>query len=595
MFISCLWPLVVLGQKYADQTDLRHYLNSSHVGASWVLFWATMVVIGAFTVTRIYSVTPSSEAVGRASAIRVLQTLATILTVLITLWITVYKMDLEEKFFGKATMQKTVHGFMSTLSSVGYLEKQEVEETLTSPALVYSGYEMARGCYAGLALLVGIALALQVLSSPHSERQGLVAGKDAAMSETLFLPSMLLGSATFLLVLLSRRHQAPIFILFGVQLWMYLQWTRLVRSRSSLDGSQEGESIASINRTRTDIVVEEEEKEEDGDDADNHGKADEENNGRDEDDSIWLQQGLRSVPGLSSIHSCTILIWILTSFFVLGNSNSIASIDISNAYVGIQAYDIGLTGLLTFLSNWAGPIWWTIAGTAVVLRWDLALEDVFEEGDQKWQDVVEEEKQWKTVEGWKKLEGKKVLSRRTKRRILRRRQAVAAATQAASSAPATMDASTGSTTMDDSGGNTKVASHEDGLQHDSVTGDEDQHALLGEDGEEEDPDSFYVYEEAPEPTADDIAVSSQAELSSAFRRSRGSSLGRSRLLEHLILTSLFFATSLYCLSIAAIVLRHHLFIWTVFSPKVLYQMAWTVMFQLSVQVLVVGGLSLLFA
>ncbi|GJJ70235.1 ethanolamine phosphate transferase 2 subunit G [Entomortierella parvispora] len=576
------------GQKYADQIDLRHYLNSSHMDVSWVMFWASMVAIGVFTVSRIYSVTPSKESIGRASATRVFQGLATILTLLISLWITVYKMDLEEKFFGETLMQNSVHGPMSMLSSVGYL-MQETEGSLNSAILIYSGYEMARGCYTALALLVGSALALQALSSCSPERHGLAAGNDAAMSEALFLPSMFLGCATFLLVLLSRRHQAPIFVLFGVQLWIYLEWTRLVRSRSPQEVPQE--PIAATKLTKTDIIVEEEEK--DNKDTEQQGRVDEGNKDRDADDTIWLQQGLRSVPGLTSIHSCTILIWILTSFFVLGNSNSIASIDISNAYVGIQAYDIGLTGLLTFLSNWAAPIWWTIAGTAVILRWDQALEDVFEEGAQKWHEVVQEEKQWKSVEGWKKLEGRKVLSKRTKRMILRRRQAVATATQAASQGLATIDAGTGLTSADGLGGETEAESQGDGLQYDSVTGDEDQRAPLGEDGGEEDPDSFYVYEEAPEPAADELAVSSQTELSS--RRLRGSALRRSRLLEHLILTSVFSATSLYCLSIAAIVLRHHLFIWTVFSPKVLYQMAWTVMFQLGVQVLVVGGLSLLFA
>src|ERR1043165_5724621 len=46
------------------------------------------------------------------------------------------------------------------------------------------------------------------------------------------------------------------------------------------------------------------------------------------------------------------------SFFSLGNSNSLSSIDISHSYTGINNYNIILVGLLTFLGNWSGPIWW---------------------------------------------------------------------------------------------------------------------------------------------------------------------------------------------------------------------------------------------
>lgn len=50
------------------------------------------------------------------------------------------------------------------------------------------------------------------------------------------------------------------------------------------------------------------------------------------------------------------------SFFLTGHSNSIASVDLSNAYVGVEEYDTTLIGLLTFCSNWSGSIWWSIAG-----------------------------------------------------------------------------------------------------------------------------------------------------------------------------------------------------------------------------------------
>jgi ethanolaminephosphotransferase len=58
----------------------------------------------------------------------------------------------------------------------------------------------------------------------------------------------------------------------------------------------------------------------------------------------------------------TTLLLTQTSFFALGNSNSISSIDLSNSYNGISGYNITAVGLLVFLSNWAGPVYWNIAG-----------------------------------------------------------------------------------------------------------------------------------------------------------------------------------------------------------------------------------------
>ncbi|KIX96770.1 uncharacterized protein Z520_07490 [Fonsecaea multimorphosa CBS 102226] len=49
------------------------------------------------------------------------------------------------------------------------------------------------------------------------------------------------------------------------------------------------------------------------------------------------------------------------SFFTFGNTNSIATIDLSNAYNGVTGYNVAAVGMLTFISNWAGPIWWSFA------------------------------------------------------------------------------------------------------------------------------------------------------------------------------------------------------------------------------------------
>ncbi|CAN9381830.1 unnamed protein product [Alternaria alternata] len=58
----------------------------------------------------------------------------------------------------------------------------------------------------------------------------------------------------------------------------------------------------------------------------------------------------------------TTLLLTQTSFFALGNSNSISSIDLSNSYNGISGYNVLAVGLLVFLSNWAGPVYWSLAG-----------------------------------------------------------------------------------------------------------------------------------------------------------------------------------------------------------------------------------------
>ncbi|RMZ87227.1 hypothetical protein DV736_g5546, partial [Chaetothyriales sp. CBS 134916] len=57
----------------------------------------------------------------------------------------------------------------------------------------------------------------------------------------------------------------------------------------------------------------------------------------------------------------TSLLFQFCSFFAFGGSNAISSVDLSNAYNGIAGYNVGLVGLLTFIGNWAGPIFWTIA------------------------------------------------------------------------------------------------------------------------------------------------------------------------------------------------------------------------------------------
>ncbi|KAF9089297.1 major facilitator super transporter protein [Mortierella sp. AD031] len=581
------------GQKYADQIDLRHYLNSTWIAFSWVTFALTAIGIGATMVIVVFSqrlARPDSKFLSQDVApawkfalVSVLQSLITVITTLTLLWITVYKMDLESVYFGSELMDR-VHRAMSTVSSVGYSIVPGPGESSVAQEHVYSGYAMARGCYAGMATILVLTVLLRLVTlparptsstvSPMQSNKSLASGILENRNRTLLVPWMVLGVTTMLMVLLSRRHNAAIYAFFGVQLYVYLSWISLVRQRSD---SSEDQNIKD-GSGESDSVVEE--------------VAD---NAPDTDSTDSLQQRylnstaqtprvFRTVPGLNSIHSCTLLLWTLSSFFLLGNSNSIASIDISNAYVGIQSYDIFLTGVLTFVSNWAGPIWWSIAAL-VVMRWDLEWEFAWSKEDREMRLQEKEERSWKTVQGWRRSE-KGTLNRRTLKRIWKYKKATGAGVKKDSEIETTKEAGPQATEQQESTQESQDSEHIpkiDELAQDSLL----------QQGEEEDGSFFVEDEQRMEGGHDSTAARSTGTTPGlcvlqkpALFKQR---LGHTRMVEHLIMTSAFFGMTLYVLSIAAIVLRHHLFIWTVFSPKVLYQFAWTVLFQALVQVVLVGG------
>ncbi|KAI1102668.1 alkaline phosphatase-like protein [Jackrogersella minutella] len=57
-----------------------------------------------------------------------------------------------------------------------------------------------------------------------------------------------------------------------------------------------------------------------------------------------------------------------SSFFAMGGSNAISGVDLSNAYNGVSGFNIIAVGVLTFLSNWAAPVWWTSASNLLLLQ-----------------------------------------------------------------------------------------------------------------------------------------------------------------------------------------------------------------------------------
>ncbi|KAL5337106.1 GPI ethanolamine phosphate transferase 2 [Aspergillus crustosus] len=65
---------------------------------------------------------------------------------------------------------------------------------------------------------------------------------------------------------------------------------------------------------------------------------------------------------MTSVESTvTSLLMQYATFFAFGGSNAISSVDLSNSYNGIGSYNVVLVGILTYVGNWAGPIWWVFA------------------------------------------------------------------------------------------------------------------------------------------------------------------------------------------------------------------------------------------
>lgn len=66
--------------------------------------------------------------------------------------------------------------------------------------------------------------------------------------------------------------------------------------------------------------------------------------------------------------STTSLLLQYSSFFAFGGTNAISSVDLSSAYNGIRNFDVFTVGALTFISNWAGPIYWVTATNVLLMR-----------------------------------------------------------------------------------------------------------------------------------------------------------------------------------------------------------------------------------
>ncbi|GKT73265.1 GPI ethanolamine phosphate transferase [Colletotrichum tofieldiae] len=67
--------------------------------------------------------------------------------------------------------------------------------------------------------------------------------------------------------------------------------------------------------------------------------------------------------------STTSLLLQYASFFAFGGTNAISSVDLSSAYNGVAGFSVVAVGILTFVSNWAGPIYWASATNLLLLQY----------------------------------------------------------------------------------------------------------------------------------------------------------------------------------------------------------------------------------
>jgi len=89
----------------------------------------------------------------------------------------------------------------------------------------------------------------------------------------------------------------------------------------------------------------------------------------------------------------SILLLSHTYFFCIGGSNSISSIDLSQAYNGVGNYNIAAVGMLLFASNWTGPTWWCSAAVLLTIakpQDDSVLKEVRSYGGRTWIDEERE-------------------------------------------------------------------------------------------------------------------------------------------------------------------------------------------------------------
>ncbi|CAG8472616.1 45876_t:CDS:10 [Gigaspora margarita] len=187
---------------------------------------------------------------------------------------------------------------------------------------------------------------------------------------------------------------------------------------------------------------------------------------------------------------------VLISLLTILQSKLRNTQDISNSYVGVTKYNPSWVGMLTFLANWAGPIWWVFAGN--LLRFEIVERRVFINHSEK------------------------------------------------NKSPTSSDVDEGSAINN---------SNSETSQINNTTSNTLSH------------------------TSSAISAATIATKQELKRLQYHTSLFQ-------IMT--FHSLLLFIISIAVTILRSHLFIWTVFSPKYLYQIVWYILFLVGVEKNIAG-------
>ncbi|PPJ52725.1 hypothetical protein CBER1_11161 [Cercospora berteroae] len=81
--------------------------------------------------------------------------------------------------------------------------------------------------------------------------------------------------------------------------------------------------------------------------------------------------GGRKTSSNTTAIATSVLLCSHVAYFCAGGSNSISSIDLSNAYNGVADYNIVAVGILLFASNWTGAIWWCSAANLLLSGHEL--------------------------------------------------------------------------------------------------------------------------------------------------------------------------------------------------------------------------------
>ncbi|KAF2219724.1 hypothetical protein BDZ85DRAFT_268247 [Elsinoe ampelina] len=228
----------------------------------------------------------------------------------------------------------------------------------------------------------------------------------------------------------------------------------------------------------------------------------------------------------------TILLLTYASFFQLGNSNAISSIDLSQAYNGISSYNVTAVGTLLFLSNWAGPIWWTTAGISLL------------------HEAQDQQRQTSHSPALSELSEEQ--------------------TQTKSASISAVD---------------QLDELIDDALTPTVSGNKDK--TLSKRKARKSRPSLDLTTPPPRPSPPRTISSLFVEPSS---RAGEEVEPDSAYQQYLTMTTFFTAASLAATMLSCTILRTHLFIWTVFSPKYLYAVAWAIGWHLVVNVVWAGSL-----